>query len=47
MRYSLKEILDLAEAGNFAVPAFIVYNLETLMGVVRATVIWSTSGLLE
>lgn len=36
MRYSLKEILDLAEAGGFAVPAFNVYNLETLMGVVRA-----------
>ena len=36
MRYSLKEILDLAEAGGFAVPAFNVYNLETLMGVARA-----------
>ena len=36
MRYSLKEILDLAEAGSFAVPAFNVYNLETLMGVARA-----------
>ena len=36
MRYSLKEILDLAEAGSFAVPAFNVYNLETLMGVVNA-----------
>lgn len=36
MRYTLKEILDLAEDGGFAVPAFNVYNLETLMGVVRA-----------
>ncbi len=36
MRYSLKEILDLAEKGNFAVPAFCVYNLETLMGVANA-----------
>lgn len=36
MRYTLKEILDLAEKGGFAVPAFNVYNLETLIGVVKA-----------
>ena len=36
MRYSLKEIMDLAEEGGFAIPAFNVYNLETLMGVVVA-----------
>ena len=36
MLYNLKEILDIAEAGGFAVPAFNVYNLETLMGVVNA-----------
>ena len=36
MRYDLKEILDLAERGGFAVPAFNVYNLEMLMGVMRA-----------
>lgn len=36
MRYTLKEILDVAEKGNFAVPAFNVYNLETLMGVTAA-----------
>jgi len=36
MRYTLKEILDLAEKGGFAVPAFNVYNLETLMGVTAA-----------
>lgn len=36
MRYDLKEILDLAEKGGYAVPAFNVYNLETLMGVVKA-----------
>lgn len=36
MRYTLKEILDLAEEGGFAVPAFNVYNLETLMGVTEA-----------
>ena len=36
MRYHLKDILDIAERGNFAVPAFCVYNLETLMGVVAA-----------
>lgn len=36
MRYDLNEILDLADKGNFAVPAFNVYNLEMLMGVARA-----------
>ncbi|MDD6483276.1 MAG: class II fructose-bisphosphate aldolase [Clostridiales bacterium] len=36
MRYTLKEILDLAQEGGFAVPAFNVYNLETLMGVALA-----------
>lgn len=36
MQYTLKEILDLAEKGGFAVPAFNVYNLETLMGVTAA-----------
>ena len=36
MRYTLKEILDLAEKVGFAVPAFNVYNLETLMGVTAA-----------
>lgn len=38
MRYTLKEILDIAEKGGFAVPAFNVYNLETLMGVTSAAV---------
>ena len=32
MRYDLKEILELAEEGSFAVPAFNVYNVETLLG---------------
>jgi len=36
MRYCLNEILMLADKGNFAVPAFNVYNLEMLMGVIRA-----------
>ena len=36
MKYNLKDILDIAEKGNFAIPAFNVYNLETLMGVVNA-----------
>ncbi|MGN0178602.1 MAG: class II fructose-bisphosphate aldolase [Monoglobaceae bacterium] len=36
MRYTLKEILDIAEDGGFAVPAFNVYNLETLMGAAHA-----------
>ncbi len=36
MRYNLKEILDVAEKKEFAIPAFNVYNLETLMGVANA-----------
>lgn len=36
MRYTLKEILNLAENKGFAIPAFNVYNLETLMGVTAA-----------
>ena len=36
MRYTLKEILAIAEKDGFAVPAFNVYNLETLMGVTAA-----------
>ena len=36
MLVSLKEIIDIAEKGNFAIPAFNVYNIETLMGVVKA-----------
>ena len=36
MRYGLKEILDLGEAGSFAVPAFNVYNLETVLGIMKA-----------
>ena len=36
MLTGLKEILDMAEKGGFAVPAFNVYNMETVMGVIRA-----------
>lgn len=36
MFVSLKEVIDLAEKGNFAIPAFNVYNTETVMGVVKA-----------
>jgi len=36
MIYGLKEILDLGEKNGFAVPAFNVYNLETVMGVMEA-----------
>ena len=32
----LTTVLEMAEAGKFAVPAFNVYNLETAMGVSRA-----------
>ena len=36
MLTGLKEILDMAENGGFAVPAFNVYNMETVMGVIKA-----------
>lgn len=36
MLVTLKEVIDLAEQGNFAIPAFNVYNTETIMGVLKA-----------
>lgn len=36
MLVGLDEILALAEEKNFAVPAFNVYNMETVMGVIQA-----------
>lgn len=36
MLVNLKEILDIAEKGNFAIPAFNVYNMETVMGIFAA-----------
>ena len=36
MLVNLKEILDIAEKGKFAIPAFNVYNMETVMGIVEA-----------
>ncbi|MDD6485231.1 MAG: class II fructose-bisphosphate aldolase [Clostridiales bacterium] len=36
MLVNLKEILKIAEDGGFAVPAFNVYNMETVMGVMEA-----------
>ena len=36
MLVSLKEILELAQKGDFAVPGFNVYNMETVMGVLKA-----------
>lgn len=36
MLVSLKEILNMAEEGNYAIPAFNVYNMETCMGVIAA-----------
>ncbi len=36
MLVSLKEIIDMAENGGFAIPAFNVYNTETVMGVIKA-----------
>ncbi|MDY3930016.1 MAG: class II fructose-bisphosphate aldolase [Clostridia bacterium] len=36
MLVSLKEVIDMAEKGGFAIPAFNVYNTETVMGVAKA-----------
>ena len=36
MLINLKEIISLAVEGNFAVPAFNVYNTESIMGVLKA-----------
>ena len=36
MLVNLKYVLDLAEKGNFCVPAFNVYNMESAMGVIKA-----------
>ena len=36
MLVNLKTILDIAEEGNFCVPAFNVYNMETVIGVLHA-----------
>ncbi len=36
MLVSLKEVLDIAEKGGFAIPAMNVYNMETVMGVIAA-----------
>ena len=36
MLVNLEYFLDLAEKGNFAIPAFNVYNMESVMGVLKA-----------
>ncbi len=36
MLVSLKTVLDMAERGNYCIPAFNVYNMETVMGVLDA-----------
>ena len=36
MLVGFKEILDLAKKDNYAIPAFNVYNMETVMGVLKA-----------
>ena len=36
MLVNLKEILNIAEKGNFAIPAFNVYNMETVIGIFEA-----------
>ena len=36
MLVTLQEILEIAEKGSFAIPAFNVYNVETAMGVTHS-----------
>ena len=36
MLVRLREIIDMAEKGGYAIPAFNVYNTETVMGVIKA-----------
>ena len=36
MLVSLQTVIDMAEKGNFCIPAFNVYNTETIMGVIKA-----------
>ena len=36
MLVNLQTVIGMAEAGGFCVPAFNVYNTETLMGVIAA-----------
>ena len=36
MLVTLQEMIAMAEKGHYAVPAFNVYNIETVMGVVKA-----------
>ena len=36
MLYNLEQILTLAEKDGYAIPAFNVYNMETVMGVLKA-----------
>jgi len=36
MLVNLKYVLDMAEKGNFAIPAFNVYNMESVIGVLKA-----------
>lgn len=36
MLVSLKEVLDMAQKGGYAIPAFNVYNMETVVGVIEA-----------
>ena len=38
MKYSVKEILDLGESGQFAIPAFNIYNFGSLMGIRDAAI---------
>lgn len=36
MLVNLQTVIGLAEKGNFCIPAFNVYNIETVMGVIKA-----------
>ena len=36
MLVNLKQIINMAEEGGYCIPAFNTYNIETVMGVIKA-----------
>ena len=47
MLVGLKEILALAQAGGYAIPAFNVYNMETVIGCITAAEDLHAPGILQ
>lgn len=47
MLVSLQKIIGMAEAGNYCIPAFNVYNIETAMGVIKAAEEWNAPVIMQ